>query len=542
MASLSEALSTAVAHHGAGRLDEAEAIYAAILEQVPDQIDALHLMGVLTLQRAVAAVPIDPARVAAGVKLIRRAHAQPDAAAIPDIAANLGRGLSALARAHAMAGARTRALEALLEAHELGLPLTPADRLALADNLSLVQAVTEAEGHYRALLAAGPAARTEELPARVGLAKLLIARERRTEALYVLDGLAPAGSPQAEPNADAQAMAQGLRAQLLMTSRLQDATAALVQMESAGGISADLRHLSGMLLQVQGDIAGARALYAQALALEPGHAAARLAHAEACLRLGAWRDGFADLSWRWMRPTAPRLHGTIPLWEQADQDVSGRRLLVWDEVELDVLPHLARLLPRLRDRGAEVIVEVSPGWAALLPTAPGEPLAGITVATRGTDAVRADLQVPLQELPDRLSLWDAGDFWTGPYLAAPAGIPPQPFSGRGVGVAANAPPPLAPPLPPGVTAVPLAVPDTNQPEAWGRLAATLAALDAVALPAGPLAHLAGAMGRPGVVLVPVDADWRWPAGTERTPWYPSLRLVHGASWPASLGLTLESPS
>ncbi|EGY00485.1 TPR repeat-containing protein [Nitrospirillum viridazoti Y2] len=169
MASLSEVLSTAVAHHGAGRLDEAEAIYAAILEQVPDQIDALHLMGVLTLQRAMAAVPIDPARVAAGVKLIRCAHAQPDAAAIPDIAANLGRGLSALARAHAMAGARTRALEALLEAHELDLPLTPADRLTLADNLSLVQAVTEAEGHYRALLAAGPAARAEELPARVAL-------------------------------------------------------------------------------------------------------------------------------------------------------------------------------------------------------------------------------------------------------------------------------------------------------------------------------------------------------------------------------------
>ncbi|TWB12933.1 tetratricopeptide repeat protein [Nitrospirillum amazonense] len=540
MASLSEVLSTAVAHHEAGRLDDAESLYAAILAQVPDQIDALHLTGVLTLQRAVGAVPADPARVAAGVNLIRRAHAQPDAAAIPDIAANLGRGLSALARAHAMAGARTRALEALLEAHELGLPLTPADRLALADNLSLVQAVTEAEGHYRALLPTGPAGSAEELPARVGLAKLLIARERRAEALSLLDGLPPTESPRTVPNADAHAMAQGLRAELLMTSRPQDAATALVEMERAGGVTADLRHLSGKVLQVQGDIAGARALYAQALALEPGHAAARLAHAEACLRLGAWRDGFADLSWRWMRPTAPRLHGTIPLWERADQDVSGRRLLVWDETELDALPHLARLLPRLRERGAEVIVEVSTGWAALLPTGPGQPLAGIAVATRGTDAVRADLQVPLQELPDRLSLWDAGDFWRGPYLAPPAGIPPQPFAGPGVGVAADTPLSLTPPVPAGMTAVPLAIPAADQPEAWGRLAATLAALDAVALPAGPLAHLAGAMGRPGVVLVPVNADWRWPAGAERTPWYPSLRLVHGAGWPASLNL--EAPS
>ncbi|MEA1674460.1 tetratricopeptide repeat protein [Nitrospirillum sp. BR 11163] len=535
MASLSEVLSTAVAHHEAGRLDDAEAIYAAILEQVPDQIDALHLTGVLILQRSLGAVPADPSRVAAGVALIRRAHAQPAAAAIPDIAANLGRGLSALARAYARTGANTKALEALLEVDDLGLPLTPADRLTLADTLSLAQAGKEAEGHYRALLSAGPAARAEELPARVGLAKLLIARERRTEALCLLDGLPPPDSPQAVPNADAQATAQGLRAQLLMTARPQDAATALAEMESGGGVSADLRHLSGMLLQVQGNIAGARALYAQALALEPGHAAARLAHAEACLRLGAWRDGFADLSWRWMQPTAARLHGTIPLWERADQDISGRRLLVWDEVEPDALPHLARLLPRLRDRGAEVIVEVSPGWAALLPTGPGQPLAGITVATRGVDAVRADFQVPLQELPDRLSLWDSNHFWSGPYMAAPGGALPQPFKGPGVGVA-DAPPSLAPPLPPGVTAVPLAVPAADEPEAWGRLAATLAAVDAVALPAGPLAHLAGAIGRPGVVLVPADADWRWPASGERTPWYPSLRLAHGANWPASLGL------
>ncbi|MEA1652981.1 hypothetical protein UAJ10_28695 [Nitrospirillum sp. BR 11164] len=540
MASLSEVLSTAVAHHEAGRLDDAEALYAAILEQVPDQIDALHLMGVLILQRAVSAVPADPVRMAAGVKLIRRAHAQPGAAAIPDIATNLGGALSALARAYARTDARTRALETLLEAEELGLPLTPADRLTLADNLSLVQAGTEAEEHYRALLSAGPVASAQNLPARVGLAQLLIARQRRAEALSLLDGLPPPDAPQATPSPSAQAVAQGLRAQLLMTSRPEDAAAALVHMERIGGASAELRHLSGKLLQVQGDIAGARALYAQALALEPGHAEARLAHAEACLRLGAWRDGFADLSWRWMRPTAARLYGSIPLWERADQDISGRRLLVWDEVELDVLPHLARLLPRLRERGAEVIVEVSPGWAALLPTGPGQPLAGITVATRGTDAVRADLQVPLQELPDRLSLWDAGDFWRGPYLAAPAGIPPRPFAGPAVGVAADAPLSLAPPLPPGVTAVPLAVPAADQPEAWGRLAATLAALDAVALPAGPLAHLAGAMGRPGVVLVPVNADWRWPAGGERTSWYPSLRLVHGAGWPASLNL--DAPS
>ncbi|TWB45727.1 tetratricopeptide repeat protein [Nitrospirillum pindoramense] len=534
-----------MAHHSAGRLDDAEALYAAILDHIPDQIDALHLTGVLTLQRASGAKPPDPARLAAGVALIRRAYAQPAAATVPDIAINLGNGLSALAGAHSRAGAQAKALEALLEMDDLGLPMRPADRLMLADGLALVRAATEAKRHYRALLSASPATLPQALPARVNLVKMLMAQRQVAEALSLLNE--PLSTDPS--HAHDQATALALRARLLMTTPMDETARALIRlsltdMERIGGTSAELHFLSGRFLQSQGDIAGARARYAQALTLEPAHAEARLAHAEACLRLGAWRDGFADLSWRWMLPMAGRLHGSIPLWERADQDMSGRRVLVWDEVEPDALPHLARLLPRLRDRGVTVVVEVSPGWAALLPTGRGQALAGVTIATRGMDTVHADFQVPLQELPDRLSLWSADDFWHGPYMTAPADTPAPSFPGPAVGVPADALPSMRPPLPPGVTAVPLALPPADEPEGWGRLAATLAGVDAVALPAGPLAHLAGALGRPGVVLVPTNADWRWPATGERTPWYPSLRLVHGAVWPAAPipGLDLETSS
>lgn len=66
MPSIADAMAAAVAHHGADRLAEAEALYHAVLREHPDQPDALHLLGVLTHQRG------DAARAEA---LIRRAIA-----------------------------------------------------------------------------------------------------------------------------------------------------------------------------------------------------------------------------------------------------------------------------------------------------------------------------------------------------------------------------------------------------------------------------------------------------------------------------------
>ena len=37
-------------------------------------------------------------------------------------------------------------------------------------------------------------------------------------------------------------------------------------------------------------------------------------------------------------------------------------------------------------------------------------------------------------------------------------------------------------------------------------------------------HLAGALGRPAWVMLPLVPDWRWLIGREDTPWYPTVRL------------------
>src|SRR4029077_12785172 len=39
-----------------------------------------------------------------------------------------------------------------------------------------------------------------------------------------------------------------------------------------------------------------------------------------------------------------------------------------------------------------------------------------------------------------------------------------------------------------------------------------------------IAHLAGALGRPGWVMLPFAPDWRWQLGRDDSPWYPTLRL------------------
>ena len=39
-----------------------------------------------------------------------------------------------------------------------------------------------------------------------------------------------------------------------------------------------------------------------------------------------------------------------------------------------------------------------------------------------------------------------------------------------------------------------------------------------------VAHLAGALGKPGWLLLPLAPDWRWLLNRDDSPWYPTMRL------------------
>ena len=67
MPEFDQTLQIAISHHQAGQLDLAQAIYLAMLQRDPNDADALHLLGLITLQTG------NPARA---VELLDRAFAQ----------------------------------------------------------------------------------------------------------------------------------------------------------------------------------------------------------------------------------------------------------------------------------------------------------------------------------------------------------------------------------------------------------------------------------------------------------------------------------
>jgi hypothetical protein len=61
-------------------------------------------------------------------------------------------------------------------------------------------------------------------------------------------------------------------------------------------------------------------------------------------------------------------------------------------------------------------------------------------------------------------------------------------------------------------------------------AAIISLLDVVISVDTAVAHLAGALGKPVVILLPHAADFRWMRRRDDTPWYPTARLMRQPSF------------
>ena len=64
---------------------------------------------------------------------------------------------------------------------------------------------------------------------------------------------------------------------------------------------------------------------------------------------------------------------------------------------------------------------------------------------------------------------------------------------------------------------------------FGQTAAALMNLDLVICNDTSLAHLAGALGIPCLVLLPYEVNWRWHDDLSKCDWYDSIRLFRQKS-------------
>jgi tetratricopeptide (TPR) repeat protein len=526
---LGHALGEAVTLHRQGRLREAERLYARVLKAAPDHFDALNLLGAIKIQERQF---VEAQRLfAAAVKANPR---------VADGWSNLGQAQHALKRP-------TDALQSFDKARALA----PDDTGILyqhANALIGLKRHREALAELQTVLARQPQhfeARLNSGLAQEALGSLAAALADFDAAL----ALSPT-HPVAHFN-------RGVV--LIRLGRYAEAVAANERAIAAAPDHATAWLNRGMALAQLRRFDEAIVSYDEVLKRQKDNADAYFNRALARLTLGDYRGGLADYEWRWRRAgaPAPKSRGRR-LW-LGDFSLNGKTILLHAEQGFGDTIQFARYAPLVAAHGAKVALEVPPELKSLLRRLDGVD----AVVTRGEAPPPFDAHCPLGSLPLALKTELSSVPAPIPYLAASdthlrkwsaqIGALPGPriaiaWAGnpahdndrnRSLPFAALAPLFASP----GAEASYISI----QRELRGDEAAQLAAQPRLTHIGGALAdfddtaavlglcdllitadtapaHLAGAMGRPVWVLVPLAPDWRWTLEGETTPWYPGVRL------------------
>lgn len=248
----------------------------------------------------------------------------------------------------------------------------------------------------------------------------------------------------------------------------------------------------------------------------------RAAEGARLLKIGNYRDGFPLFDQFRDDPENTNKAPVLPFPRWRGEPVNGKRILIWSEHGFGDQIMYARFAKRLVDSGASVQWACPRTLARLLATTGVEVLPD----DEPFEISGCDYYSPSSALPLGFDL-EASTIPAEPYLFVP---PTLKVAQVGVMTAGSATNPLRS-LPtkeaslllslPG--AVDLAPTSTGVADFYetGRI---IAGLDLVISVDTAVAHLAGALGKRLIVLLPSDADWRW--GMEgRTPWYPDATLL-----------------
>lgn len=269
---------------------------------------------------------------------------------------------------------------------------------------------------------------------------------------------------------------------------------------------------------------------------------------------GELKRGFAEYEWRWQIPDAKPRNFSAPAWN--GEPLEGKTLLVYAEQGFGDTIQFVRYLPMLVGRAENIIFECQEPLARLFKNSPA--CENATLVVREENALpHFDAQVALLSLAHLLET-DVDSVPTSvPYLTPPTDTPrivqrggnlrvglvwagkPSHRNDRNRSLTLSDLAPLLETAGVDFHSFQLSEPaDTIGPLGFSALLADLRPgirdfADSAALmnemnliisaDTAP-AHLAGALGRPVWTLVPFAPDWRWLAGRDDTPWYPTMRL------------------
>ncbi len=534
-----QAMQEAVGLHRAGRLRDAEKIYARIVKAAPDYFDALHLLGSLKAQAGQMGEALR--LITAALKINPRAS---------DAWMNLANVMHALKR-------DADALDCLDKA----LAIKPDDLHALQNRgaaLLTMNRPQDALASFEHVLQREP--RNGEALLNRGVAKAALLRH--AEALSDFDAalaLMP-GHPNVLYNRGNALLQLGRPAEAVA-----DFDRALVAMPA----HARALNNRGRTLQQLNRHAEAIKSFDKTLEILKNDADAHFNKSLSLLSLGELTQGFAQYEWRWKRGgmTDTRRGYSRPLW-LGEFPLGRKTILLHAEQGLGDTIQFARYVPLLARDGTIVILEVQPELKDLFTGHEGV----ASCHARGEPLPAYDVHCPLGSLPMVLKTDAMGIPAAIPYLHAKAASMDkwrptiEALPGKRVAFAWAGQPnhandrnrsiqlkTLAPLLTlEGISFVSiqrdlrgddaaLLAQHANVTPIGGDLAdmadtaAVAALVDLVIAVDTSVVHLAGALGRPTWVMLPFAPDWRWTLTAEKSPWYPQTRLFRQPTlgdWPS----------
>jgi tetratricopeptide (TPR) repeat protein len=397
---IAELLAVALAHHRAGRLVEAEALYRQIRAIDPGHVHNLYLLAVLMGQTG----RTDPAIDAMGQVLSRKpdfAEAHNDLGALLLAQGKTTEAMACFERALAckpdyaeasynqgIALARMNRLDDAVKRYERALALKPGYHEAhhnLGNIFNKQGRLADASRRYRQALAL----KADYAEAHNGLGVVLLRQDEPGAALACFER-ALAIKPD---NAEAR---NNLGSALRNLNRPSEAVECYDRALALKPDYLEALNNRGNALQALNRVAEAMASFDKALAINPDYDEAHWNRS--CLRLlsGDFEPGWEEYEWRWKtRAAAPwRRDFAQPLW-LGGEPLAERTILLHDEQGFGDAIQFVRYLPLVATMAAKVILEVQPPLKALLSGIAGASL----IVGRGEDLPAFDFRCPLLSLP-----------------------------------------------------------------------------------------------------------------------------------------------